>query len=661
MTDLSDPRSSVDNFSEVKSLDQWICWRYKKDKGQKLKKPPTHPTGGYDISPLNPSNWLAYDVAVLHSESSPFLEGIGFVPTENDDLCFLDIDERIEEETGEIPAWISKLLDMLDSYAYLTPNHGVRIVVKGTLDGTGGDYIFTDPDTNEEHVFEVYDKNGYLTFTDYVAHDAPIKESQDFLNSLRKARKHPTKKSTKRNSTRTIQALPEADLPEDLEEGRKKIKRLLMKHDLPPHPIMEGSRKNTLLSYFRKIARNEIMKIYEEPHLHPERDDMWELINLANKTMLYDENDDLAPLDYEEIEEIYTEVTKNLPNLVNRPTRDVRKRLDKLLHFLQVIRVRTRKDSMWKVLKALEEHGRKYGRDVVTTDHEVRVDIGWVALRKQARIGSKTTLSKALRELQITGMVSPGRRKGERTGHFVIDLEKVMRLPAWGIDEEIEDIDEEGVYAEVDKGEKTPLHHISILQHKGVSRGTIEGLLEDKGFLDAIVHATWYRHVGPSTIKYLLAVCLLGGEATNSEVAKLVGVNPTSTSRPLKRLKKDGLLAQDKPRDPYRISENVAEDLYRVRVGKGDFDRDDRAKRDAQNERQYYRYQRLLKDAIVKLIQEENMSSQEALFKAVEEVSRPRSIGDYELFKRQEWALTWAEREIMKKTERGEDWTPWMR
>ena len=204
---------------------------------------------------------------------------------------------------------------------------------------------------------------------------------------------------------------------------------------------------------------------------------------------------------------------------------------------------------------------------------------------------------------------------------------------------------------------KHPFHHISFLQHKGVSRDTIEGLLEDKGFLDAIVHTTWYRCAGPSTIKYLLAVCLLGGEATNSEVAKLVGVNPTSTSRPLKRLKKDGLITQDKPRDPYRISENVAEDLYRVRLGKGDFDRDDRAKRDAQNERQFYAYQRLLKNAIVRFIEEENMSSQEALFKAVEEVSRPRSIDDYRLLKRQQWALVWAEWEMMKKTERGEDWS----
>jgi DNA-binding transcriptional ArsR family regulator len=658
LTDISDPRTSVDNFSEVKSLDQWICWSYKKEKGQKPKKAPTHPTGGYDISHLDPLNWMAYDEAVSHSESSPLLEGIGFVPTENDDLCFLDFDEPIDEETGEIPAWISKLMDMLDSYAYLTPNLGVRIVVKGTLDGTGGNYAYTDPDTNEEHVFEVYDKKRYLTFTDFIVHDAPIKESQDFLNSLRKARKHPTKKSTKKNSTRTIQALPEVDLPEDLEEERKKIKRLFMKYGLSPHPIMEGSRKNTLLSYFRKIARNENMKFYEEPHPHPERDDMWELINLANETILYDENGDLAPLNYEEIEEIYTAVTKDLPNLVHRPPWCVRKRLDELLRFLQMIRVRTRKDSMWKVLKALEEHGRKYGRDVVTTDHEVRVDIGWVALKKQARIGSKRTLRNALQELQITGMASRGRDKGDETGHFVIDLEKVMRLSAWGIVEEIEEIDEEPLYAEVNKGDVPPLHHISFLQHKGVSTDNIEGLLEDRGFLDSLVHTTWYRYVGPSTIRYLLAVCLLGGEATNSEVAELVGVNPTSTSRPLKRLRKDGLLTQDKPRDPYRISENVAEDLYRVRLGKGDFDRDDRAWRDAQNERQYHAYQRRLKDVIVKFIQEENLSSQEALFKAVEEVSRPRSIGDYELLKRQEWALTWAEREMMmKKTEMGEDWT----
>jgi hypothetical protein len=39
-------------------------------------------------------------------------------------------------------------------------------------------------------------------------------------------------------------------------------------------------------------------------------------------------------------------------------------------------------------------------------------------------------------------------------------------------------------------------------------------------------------------------------------------------------------------------------------------------------------------------------------------IASQEHIGDYELLKRQEWALTWAEREMMKETERGEDWTP---
>jgi hypothetical protein len=45
---------------------------------------------------------------------------------------------------------------------------------------------------------------------------------------------------------------------------------------------------------------------------------------------------------------------------------------------------------------------------------------------------------------------------------------------------------------------------------------------------------------------------------------------------------------------------------------------------------------------------EENMSSREGLFKAVEEVLRPRSIGDYEYLNRQECALRGAEGKMMK-------------
>ncbi len=48
------------------------------------------------------------------------------------------------------------------------------------------------------------------------------------------------------------------------------------------------------------------------------------------------------------------------------------------------------------------------------------------------------------------------------------------------------------------------------------------------------------------------------------------------------------------------------------------------------------------------------MSSQEAMFRAVEEVSLPKGIGTYDLLKRQQWALAGAEREVMnQKAEKG--------
>jgi DNA-binding Lrp family transcriptional regulator len=188
--------------------------------------------------------------------------------------------------------------------------------------------------------------------------------------------------------------------------------------------------------------------------------------------------------------------------------------------------------------------------------------------------------------------------------------------------------------------------HTCTPLHKEPSTDTLEDLLEDRDFYDAIVHTTWYRHCGPTKIKYLLAFCILGGEATNSEVAEVLGVKPTSTSRPLKKMKEEGLLHQDKPRHPYRISEDIAEDFYRIRSESGEFDRDTRAKKDARNKRRFYAYQKKLQQRIVEYIQKEDMSSQEALFRAVEEVSPPKGIGDFALLKYQEWALAGAEREV---------------
>jgi IclR helix-turn-helix domain len=651
LTEASNPPPARDNFFEVKNRDQWVCWSYEKGKkGGKPKKPPTHPTSGYKINYLDPSNWMSYEEAVMYSDASSFLEGTGVVLTEDDEFCGIDIDERVDVETGEMPPWIPNLLEEVPSYAYLTPNLGVRIMVKGRLYDTGGDYLWTDPTTGEEHAFEVYDRDRYFTFTDFVYNDCPIKEAQDFLDSLTR---RPTKKSTHRTKKdppgdgpeagHPDFDVPEVDLPEDLEEARKKFKLLLMKHDLPPYPIVEGHRKKSLISYFRKMVRGGAIQFEEDPNPDSEPDDeLWYMINVANATMLYSEVGSPSPLDSGEIREVYATVTKDLlPYLANKPSRDAQNSLDELREFLTLIRpqVNYTQDSVWKVLKAFEKHGRKYGSTAPGGERELRVPIGWVALQKESKLGSTSTLSRALSRLTANQMISKGRHKGDRTNFYDIDLEKVTDLSLWGVDAQ-------SFYAKLYKCEHTHHHHSCTPLHKRTPRDVLEDLLEDRDTHDAIVHTTWYRHGGPSRIKYLLAFCMLGGEATNTEVAEVLGVKPTSTSRLLKKMKQEGLLHQDKPRRPYRISEDVPENLYRFRSESGEFDRDARAKRDARNRRRCYTYQMKLQQQIVGFIQIENMSSREAQFRAVEETSPPSGIDEYDLFRYQEWALRGAEREV---------------
>ncbi len=161
--------SIPDHAAPLNARDQWLCSQYRqKDKDKKPHKVPIDPAApkGPGIDKTDPKYWMPYDEARRHYEKNPLVDHYGFVTQEGDPYTLIDIDERIDKVTGEVPPLITKLVEHLDSYAYSTPNHGVRIVVEGELNDTGGNYAWTDPDTGEEHVFEVYDKKAYLVFTD---------------------------------------------------------------------------------------------------------------------------------------------------------------------------------------------------------------------------------------------------------------------------------------------------------------------------------------------------------------------------------------------------------------------------------------------------------------------------------------------------------------
>lgn len=627
----------VDYAAELKNLDQWVCYQEReRESGKKPKKVPVHPRNPNEpgIDNTNPKNWMPYKVARGYTEANPDITGYGFSVREGDPYAFIDIDKRVDYETGEIPPVAVRLMDRLGSYAYLTPNFGVRIVIKGELQESGGNYVWEDPDTGEKHVFEVYDRKHFLTFTEKVLQDVPIEEAQDFLDSLVKHRSSRTTTNGNGGACRDVRNLPEIELSGELEENRKKIKHLFSKHDLDPFPILAGSRKITLISHFRKIICNQHITYSEDFNPEGEPDELWRLLHQANETMLYDEHGtSLDGLDQGELEEVYRTVTKGL---ADKSPAEVQEELDELQRFLTKVQpgLSYRRNSMWKTLKALEEHGRKYG--TYLPPNRIRVDIGRLALMKQARIGSPKTLSKAIKNLTEMGMITRGWDHGDRTKHFILDLNKVTNPSSWGI--------EEGFYLQGNKSNVGVVVHSCSLEHKNK--------LEE--FKEALTHSTWYRGVGPSKIKYILAILNLGKEAgkgaTAANIAEYVGVKVNSVYAPLNELKEAGIIEKTSHGGTYRVTEDLIDKFYNYRSGKEEFSRDDKAKKDAEYQRVRYGYQKKLTDEIAKILADHpTMPSEHALQKAVAENPAPTKIDRSTLPKIQDWALRGARRRLSKK------------
>ena len=125
-------------------------------------------------------------------------------------------------------------------------------------------------------------------------------------------------------------------------------------------------------------------------------------------------------------------------------------------------------------------------------------------------------------------------------------------------------------------------------------------------------------------------------------------------SRPLRELRESEVIRQDKTRGPYRVDEKVAEDLYRLRSIKGEFDRDEVAKRKAQDQRRFFAYELKLGDTILHLI-EDGSNPDHALRLAKDLVPPPTGIDEYQLGKHQEWAFNRAKKEQRRFEAKNED------
>ena len=159
---------------ELRTADQFVCWREEERDGDITKVP--YSVHGGRASSTNPKTWAPFETAIAYAEERS-MSGVGFVFTEDDPFAVIDIDKCRNSETGSVAPWAQKIVDALYSYTEVSPSGtGLHIFVKATLPGQN----------NRKGPVEMYESGRYFTLTGKHLDGTPteIHERQDVLERL---------------------------------------------------------------------------------------------------------------------------------------------------------------------------------------------------------------------------------------------------------------------------------------------------------------------------------------------------------------------------------------------------------------------------------------------------------------------------------------------
>ena len=144
---------------ELKTLNQWLVWRYQTRDGKPTKIPFNAKTGQFAKS-NDPATWCDFQTAIKAYQSGRY-SGIGFAFAEGDGLFGVDLDHVIDKQTGEIEPWAIEIIgEFRRTYIEVSPSGtGLRIFGKGKPERCG-------KGTKEKRI-ELYDYTSprYLTVT----------------------------------------------------------------------------------------------------------------------------------------------------------------------------------------------------------------------------------------------------------------------------------------------------------------------------------------------------------------------------------------------------------------------------------------------------------------------------------------------------------------
>jgi primase-polymerase (primpol)-like protein len=163
---------------EMREYKQWVLWRRIEVNGR-MAKMPISPWSGKAAACDKPQTWATFR-HVCFALKRFRADGIGFVFTESDPFCGIDLD-KCRDRNGRINDESLKLIRHIDSYAEISPSgDGVHIIVKAALGSSG----------RRMAGLEVYASGRYFTVTGKHLAGTPedIEERQHELDTLLKER-----------------------------------------------------------------------------------------------------------------------------------------------------------------------------------------------------------------------------------------------------------------------------------------------------------------------------------------------------------------------------------------------------------------------------------------------------------------------------------------
>jgi putative DNA primase/helicase len=142
---------------ELKRIARWVLWDFievGEEDSKRWSKVPLQ-INDKTASTNNPATWSDF-MTVEQAYNTGKYAGIGFVFTQDDDLCGIDLDDCIDEE-GKISDFAQNILDKVEGYAEISPSGtGLKIFTRADL---------TTAFVDHSKGFEAYGRGRFFTIT----------------------------------------------------------------------------------------------------------------------------------------------------------------------------------------------------------------------------------------------------------------------------------------------------------------------------------------------------------------------------------------------------------------------------------------------------------------------------------------------------------------